>query len=68
MLPSERRAAWVERELSRIQREVDENEDLDVFDEYFLNLETRGFSGQVRLSDDTDLAWKQIGTGKPSGS
>jgi len=58
-----RRAAWVEKELNRIQREVDSNDDLDVFDQYFAALEVRGFDGQVRLSDDVDLAWKQIGTG-----
>ena len=27
-------------------------------------MEVRGFSGHVRLSDDVDFAWKQIGTGK----
>jgi len=58
-----RRAAWVEKELNRIQREVDSNDDLDVFDQYFLAQEVRGFDGQVRLSNDVDLAWKQIGTG-----
>jgi hypothetical protein len=58
-----RRAAWVERELNRIQREVDSNDELDVFDQYFSAMEVRGFDGQVRLSNDVDLAWKQIGTG-----
>jgi hypothetical protein len=53
---------WVERELSRIQREVDANDDLDIFDRFEEDM-MRGVDAQVRLSDDTDLAWKQIGTG-----
>jgi hypothetical protein len=53
---------WVERELSRIQREVDANDDLDIFDRFEEDM-MRGISAQIRLSDDVDLAWRQIGTG-----
>jgi len=53
---------WVERELSRIQREVDANDDLDIFDRYEDDM-MRGVDTQIRLSNDIDLAWKQIGTG-----
>merc|ERR1711953_1589455 len=59
-----RRSAWVEKELNRIQREVDSNDDLDFFDRYFLAQQVRGFDDQVRArSSDANLAWKQIGTG-----
>jgi hypothetical protein len=57
-----RGANWVERELSRIQREVDENDDLDIFDRMEEDY-MRGVDTQIRLSSDIDLAWKQIGTG-----
>lgn len=58
-----RRAAWIERELSRIQREVDANDDLDVFDRFEEDMMRGIGDAQVRLSDDVDLAWRQIGTG-----
>lgn len=57
-----RGADWVERELSRIQREVDANDDLDIFDRFEEDM-MRGVETQIRLSDNIDLAWKQIGTG-----
>lgn len=57
-----RGADWVERELARIQREVDANDDLDIFDRFEEDM-MRGVDAQIRLSNDVDLAWKQIGTG-----
>ena len=57
-----RGTTWVERELSRIQREVDANDDLDIFDRMEEDM-MRGVDTQIRLSSDIDLAWKQIGTG-----
>ena len=66
-----RRSAWIDNELERIRRQVEENEDLDFFDRYFeaqqKNNGERGFSldqqFQERLSAEPNLAWKQIGTG-----
>jgi len=57
-----RGADWVERELARIQREVDANDDIDIFDRFEEDM-MRGIAAEIRLSNDVDLAWKQIGTG-----
>lgn len=57
-----RRAAFAKKELERIARDVAENNSLDVFDEAEENFQ-RGVEFQPRLSDDINLAWKQIGTG-----
>ena len=48
--------------MSRIQREVDANDDLDIFDRMEEDM-MRGVDTQIRLSNNIDLAWKQIGTG-----
>ena len=66
-----RRSAWIDNELERIRREIDENPELDFFDQYFAaqqqNNGERGFSldeqFQERLASEPNLAWKQIGTG-----
>ena len=57
-----RRAAFAQAELSRIAREVANNDALDIFDQMEANFE-RGMGDVLRLSDEIDLAWKQIGTG-----
>ena len=57
-----RRATFAKAELSRIAREVADNDALDIFDQMEANFE-RGMGDILRLSDDIDLAWKQIGTG-----
>ena len=48
--------------MARIQREVDANDDLDIFDRFEEDM-MRGVDAQIRLSNNVDLAWKQIGTG-----
>lgn len=76
-----RSSDWVGAELSRIQRDVDDNDALDFFDQYFAKQakEAQGERGlgasgdvevpsmdiqfQERLSQEPNLAWKQIGTG-----
>lgn len=62
-----KRAAVAKKELARIARAVEENNDIDIFDQIFKeqaeNPERTISDSLVRLSDETDLAWKQIGTG-----
>ena len=48
--------------MSRIQREVDANDDIDTFDRYEEDL-MAGIDAELSLSGDAGLAWKQIGTG-----
>jgi hypothetical protein len=61
-----RRSAWVQNELSRIAREVADNDSIDIFDQMEAAYERgdgeRSF-GERALSSDVNLAWKQIGTG-----
>jgi hypothetical protein len=52
----------MEEEYRRIAREVDEFGLTDPFDEYDENRE-RGLEGQIRLSDDAELAFRQISVG-----
>ena len=47
---------------SRKRRETDDEDSLDVFDLYEDDIKTRG-TATIRLSEDVDMAWKQIGTG-----
>ena len=47
--------------MSRIQREVDANDDLDIFDRIEEDM-MRGVGTQRAPSADPDIAWKQIGT------
>ena len=58
-----RRAAFAQQELNRIAREVEDNESLDIFDQLEEDL-LRGDPADIRaLSNDPNVAWKQIGTG-----
>lgn len=58
-----RRAAFAKKELSRIAREVADNDSIDVFDLMEADYQ-RGVEESPRaLSSDPNLAWKQIGTG-----
>jgi len=76
-----RSSDWVDAELSRIQRDVNDNDALDFFDQYFskqakeasqerglgasgdVEVQSMDVQFQERLSDEPNLAWKQIGTG-----
>jgi hypothetical protein len=58
-----RRSAFAQKELSRIAREVVDNDSIDIFDMLEDNYQRGVGDQQIRLSDDIDLAWKQIGTG-----
>ena len=49
-------------ELSRIAREVADNDDIDIFDDIFENWD-RSSDSMRALSSNQNLAWKQIGTG-----
>jgi hypothetical protein len=61
-----RRSAWVQDELTRIARDVTDNDAIDIFDQmelaYEQGLGERGFLN-LRLSDEPNLAWRQIETG-----
>ena len=58
-----RRAVFVQQELNRIARETKDNDSLDIFDQMEDDFQ-RGVAGDMRaLSNDPNLAWKQIGTG-----
>ena len=58
-----KRAAFAQKKLNRIAREVKDNDSLDIFDQMEDDFQ-RGVAGDVRaLSNDPNLAWKQIGTG-----
>ena len=48
--------------MTRIARQVADNDSIDIFD-LIENEYERGNPTEVRLSDDINLAWKQIGTG-----
>ena len=58
-----KRSVHVQRELNRIAREVSENDNIDIFDLMEANYERGMDGGDLRLSNDVNLAWKQIGTG-----
>ena len=58
-----RRAAFVQQELNRIAREVEDNESLDIFDQLEDDFQ-QGVPVDINaLSNDQNVAWNQIGTG-----
>ena len=57
-----RRAALAKAELERIAREVVDNDDIDIFDKMEANYES-GTTNVLSVSNDPELAWKQIKTG-----
>lgn len=66
-----RRGAWVDREMSRIQREIDESNEPDIFDEYFDSFENPGTDRNQQekalfeyiIAQEDTKVWRQIGTG-----
>lgn len=66
-----RRTAWVDREMSRIQREIDESNEPDIFDEYFDSFEKPGTDrsqqekslAEYIILQESEKVWRQIGTG-----